>query len=100
MNKLISRYIKTGLHNEKIAWLNKLRKKVDKITDALVMPVDEGIKEAVIMFNAVGLYTSASCDGHLDHGILAPWIDIEAPTNQKKDTLEKKKYSVQKLKIS
>jgi hypothetical protein len=41
MNKSINLYRKTGLHNEKIAWLNKLRKKVDKITDALGMPIDE-----------------------------------------------------------
>jgi len=63
--------------------LNKLSKKVDKITDALGMPIDEGIKEAVIMFNAVGLYTSASCEGHLDHGIPAPWIHIGASNEPK-----------------
>jgi hypothetical protein len=82
MKKAASYYRNTILH-EKIAWLNKLRKKVDKITDALGMPVDEGIKEAVIMFNAVGLYTSASCEGHLDHGLPAPWIDVEAPNEPK-----------------
>jgi hypothetical protein len=63
--------------------LNKLRKKVDKITDALGMPIDEGIKEAVIMFNAVGLYTSSSCEGHLDHGFPAPWIDVEVSNEPK-----------------
>jgi hypothetical protein len=82
MKKAASYYRNTILH-EKIAWLNKLRKKVDKITDALGMPVDEGIKEAVIIFNAVGLYTSASCEGHLDHGLPAPWIDVEAPNEPK-----------------
>jgi hypothetical protein len=90
MNKAISRYRKTGLHNKKIAWLSKLRKKVDKITDALGMPVDEGIKEAVIMFNAVGLYTSASCEGHLDHGLPAPWIDVEAPNEPKEIYIKEK----------
>ena len=83
MNKPVSYSKNTSLYNKKIAWLDKLRKKVDKITDALGMPVDEGIKEAVIMFNAVGLYTSASCEGHLDHGLPAPWIDVEAPNEPK-----------------
>jgi hypothetical protein len=82
MKKAASYYRNTILH-KKIAWLNKLRKKVDKITDALGMPVDEGIKEAVIMFNAVGLYTSGSCEGHWDHGLPAPWIDVEAPDEPK-----------------
>jgi len=82
MKKAVSYYRNTILH-KKIALLNKLRKKVDKITDALGMPVDEGIKEAVIMFNAVGLYTSASCEGHLDRGLPAPWIDVEAPNEPK-----------------
>jgi hypothetical protein len=83
MKKATSRYGKINLHNKKISWLNKLRKKVDKIKDALGMPVDEGIKEAVIMFNAVGLYTSGSCEGHLDHGLPAPWIDVGAPNEPK-----------------
>jgi hypothetical protein len=74
---------KISLHSKKIALLNRIIKKVDKITAALGMPMDEGIKEAVIMFNAVGLYTSASCEGHLDHGIPAPWIHIGAPNEPK-----------------
>ena len=83
MNKPVSYSKNTSLYNKKIAWLNKLRKKVDKITDALGIPVDEGIKEAVVIFNAVGLYTSGSCEGHLNHGLPAPWIDVKAPNEPK-----------------
>ena len=82
MKKTVKHYRNTILH-KKIALFNKLRKKVNKITDALGMPVDEEIKEAVIMFNTVGLYTSASCEGHLDHGLPAPWIDVEVPNEPK-----------------
>jgi hypothetical protein len=82
MKKAVSYYRNTILH-KKIALLKKLRKKVDKITDALGMPVDEGIKEDIIMFNAVGLYTSSSCKGYLGHGLLAPWIYVEAPNEPK-----------------
>jgi hypothetical protein len=59
--------------------LKRIRKEIEQITDGLGMPIDEGIKEAVAIFNAVGLYTSASCEGHIDRGISAPWIEISAP---------------------
>jgi hypothetical protein len=47
-------------------------------TDKIGMNIDSGILETVIALNALGIETSASCEGHLDHGIAAPWIDIEA----------------------
>jgi hypothetical protein len=89
MKKAASHYKNASLR-DKIAWLNKLRKKTDKITDALGMPIDKGIKEAVIMCNAVGLYTSSSCEGHLDHAFPAPWIDIEAPNEPKERYIKEK----------
>jgi len=91
-----NQYRKNSLHNKKIAWLNRLRKKIDKITDALGMPIDKEIKEAVIMFNVVGLYTSGSCEGHLDHGLPAPWIHIEAP-NEPKERYVKEKEIYRKV---
>jgi len=90
MKKIKNQFMKNSLHNKKIAWLNKLRKKVDKITDVLGMPIDKEIKEAVIMFNAVGLYTSGSCEGHLNHGLPAPWIHIEAPNEPKERYIKEK----------
>lgn len=52
------------------------------LTDRLGKTVDEGILETVIALNVLGIETSASCEGHLDHGVAAPWIDIEARAGQ------------------
>lgn len=71
------------LYHKKVAWLYWLKKRADEIRDALGMPIDKEIKEPVIMFNAVGLQTRMSCEGHLDHGLPAPWIDVEAPNRPK-----------------
>src|SRR5579864_6767791 len=60
------------------AWEAK-RREIDQITDALGLGIDEDIKETVVAFNMLGFNTSASCEGHLDHGLSTPFIDIEAP---------------------
>ncbi len=52
---------------------------VAKMTDRLGAPIDEEIRGLVIALNAVGLHTTASCAGHLDHGLAYPWVDIEDP---------------------
>jgi 3-mercaptopyruvate sulfurtransferase SseA len=88
---------------EKISRLEKIRKSVEETRDALGLPVDEKIKEAVIMCNAIGLTTSASCEGHIDHGIPVPWIEIAAPNEPEekyvgqKEIFEKvaKKYGIE-----
>jgi len=41
--------------------------------------IDEGIKDAVIALNALQINTGQSCEGHVERGISAPWIRIEAP---------------------
>jgi hypothetical protein len=43
------------------------------------MPIDSKIKETVIALMALGIPASASCEGHLDHGYGASWIEIMAP---------------------
>ncbi len=50
---------------------------VDHWGDGLNYPVDEGIKETVIVFNLMGIETTASCEGHLDRGLSYPWIDMQ-----------------------
>jgi hypothetical protein len=47
------------------------------VTDALGRPIDPGIFETVVALTVVGFHTTMSCEGHLDHGIAAPWVDIE-----------------------
>lgn len=51
---------------------------VARMTDKLGQPVDAGIVETVVLLNLFGIPTSASCEGHLEHGTGAPWVDIEA----------------------
>src|SRR6266571_1101863 len=53
-----------------------LTDKVSRITDKLGKPVDPGILETVAALNALGIPTTASCEGHVDWGTEAPWIDI------------------------
>jgi hypothetical protein len=60
------------------AWENK-QKEVEYRTDVLGHKIDEQIKETVVALNIIGLPTSASCEGHIDHGISAPWIEVSAP---------------------
>lgn len=40
--------------------------------------IDGKIQEAVAMLNALGIPTTGSCEGHINHGSPAPWIKITA----------------------
>lgn len=51
---------------------------VEKITDSLGKGIDEKIKETVAAFLAHGFTTSASCEGHIDHGLPYPWVEVYA----------------------
>ena len=53
---------------------------VESWVDGLGYPIDPKIKETVIALNALGIPTIASCEGHLDHGLSHPWIDIDINT--------------------
>jgi hypothetical protein len=44
--------------------------------------IDAGILETVVVLNLLGIETTASCEGHLERGQAAPWIDIEARSAQ------------------
>lgn len=52
---------------------------IARTTDSIGAPVDPGIRETVIALNALDIPTLASCEGHLDHGAAAPWIDVGDP---------------------
>lgn len=63
---------------KEIEW--EIRKlEADRVVDDEGEGIDPDIKETVVAFNAMGLHTSSSCEGHADHGKNAPWIDVEAP---------------------
>lgn len=59
--------------NEK--W-QEISQRVTRMVDALGQPIDAGIRDTVIVLNFLGINTLASCEGHLDHGTGAPWVDI------------------------
>lgn len=70
--------------NEKEQRLVEIRAKVDKITDALGHPIDEGIKDSVVAMLAHDFPSDGSCEGHLtedENGrkFLYPSVDICAP---------------------
>lgn len=60
---------------EKETLWQKAAKEVDKLKDRISHPVDEGIKETLVALHLLGVNTSGSCEGHLDHGRLSPWIE-------------------------
>ena len=62
--------------SEKQQRLDQIRAEVDNITDALGMPIDEGIKETVVYCLALDLPTTQSCEGHTDSGRPWPWISF------------------------
>ena len=66
----------------------ELAEKFSHVTDKIGMPIDEGILETVVALNARDIPTSTSCEGHLDHGELYPWIDIGIPSFVRDDTPE------------
>lgn len=50
-----------------------------RVVDGVGCSIDDGILETVIALNVLGITTLASCEGHLDHGLAAPWIDVGNP---------------------
>ncbi len=51
--------------------------RVGRTCDLLRMPIDPGIKETVIVLQALGFSTTQSCEGHDDRGLPYPWVKIE-----------------------
>lgn len=54
----------------------RVSKQVLTFIDATGKPIDNGIREIVVALNTLGFTTTQSCEGHLNHGIAAPWVDI------------------------
>ncbi len=64
--------------DEKLERWTEVKNKVEAITDKLGMKIDEKIKETIIGLSLLDIHTVASCEGHLDWGTYAPYIDIQA----------------------
>lgn len=55
-----------------------MQREVAQIADGLGKAVDPKIAATVVALKAHDIHTSGSCEGHLDHGIAGPWVDIES----------------------
>jgi len=66
-----------GVVEKETAWGEK-RKEIDEIGDLEGRGIDEGIKEAVVAFNMHELPTHNSCEGHIDHGLPYPFVEVAA----------------------
>ncbi len=53
-----------------------LQQRFKRVVDRIGTHIDKGIMDTVIALNASEIHTTASCEGHLDHGAAYPWIDI------------------------
>lgn len=79
----------TTKENKDSNW-RAMERYVNTIVDKLGLGIDEGINQAVIAMNVLNINTSQSCEGHIDRGIAAPWIDIQAKeTEETKATYKK-----------
>lgn len=63
---------------EKIKRWEEKEREIEEWADAMGKGIDEGIKRPVVAFSMMEFPTSASCEGHLDSGIPAPWVEISA----------------------
>jgi len=77
----------TNLKEEKDKEIQDMKRRVEKIEDKLGNPVDEGIKNTVVMFNICGFHTSQSCEGHPGekHGTDFPWVQVGPEKPEKKE---------------
>lgn len=55
---------------ETLTWVNTIHDKLEKC-------IDKNIQETIVALTLLGINTSASCEGHIDHGTYAPYIDVE-----------------------
>lgn len=77
MSETISRESEPVKSEKEILWNEKM-KEVESWGDALGLKIDESVRETVVAMNLLRLPTSASCEGHLRWGSLAPWVIISA----------------------
>lgn len=79
-------------HVEKQKGWDEIASRVENIRDTIGEPVDAGIKDTVIAFIALGFPTDGSCEGHLEKGDFAPWVDIKVPLIAEQEEQAKKLF--------
>ena len=55
----------------------ELAKQFKETTDKLGMKIDSGVFDLVVTLNGLEFPTSASCWGHIERVIAAPWVDFQ-----------------------
>src|SRR5437879_4971634 len=63
---------------EKLQRWQKAEAVARRTTDAVGLEIDRGILDTVVSLNVMGVNTTASCEGHMDHGTHAPYVDTSA----------------------
>ncbi len=69
---------------EKERQWQSFEKQFKETTDALGYEIEPKIMDTVVGLNAIGISTYQSCEGHVDRGRIAPWVDVSAPNEPKK----------------
>lgn len=69
-------YAEDSVHTKQEIW-DKMSYDIDHWIDGIGYPIDKEIKDIVIALNVLGIKTTASCEGHFDHGYLYPWVELE-----------------------
>lgn len=73
-----------GNMQKEILWQQEETKFL-QVRDRLGKGIDAGILETVIVLNLLGIYTTQSCEGHIDWGKGGPWIIIEEENMEELD---------------
>lgn len=64
------------IQRKEILW-KQMTTELSQITDNKGLGIDKGIMNTVVALSVHGINTRQSCEGHLENGTGAPWIDIE-----------------------
>ncbi len=70
--------------SEKEQQWQEFEEKFKKETDGLGYEIEPGIFDAVVALNALGINTRQSCEGHVDRGRIAPWVDVQTAGEPKR----------------
>ena len=77
---------KPAIQTQKEQRWKEVENEFSGVTDRLGREIDEGILDTVVALNVLGINTIQSCEGHMDHGTGAPYIDVAAKDTKDLET--------------
>jgi hypothetical protein len=101
MNEKIGGQIEMAKEGKEKKWQEEALS-VDKFTDKLGKPIEQGIKDVVIALRVNDFTPNQSCEGHItDKGSIAPWVEIFAPEIEdwREDSEKIKQWTKANLKL-